>query len=181
MRKQRATSSSCGQRERPPWCGHAGEINLCCSLSFSFSSYFVLLLSGFSHSLALTKKEKTQDNLLGKSYLEVASESLSTWCAENQAGKIQVYYLTSVKVATSSLSEGRNQPALGNLSYVAFSIGRRPVWNILLSSVFLLSVWGLLRASAQLLTWEEGLCKDGCVAGSRVLDPQEGCSRKMQL
>lgn len=142
LRKQLATSSSCGRRERPPWCGHAGGIPLCCSLSFSFSSYLILFLSRSPLILALTDKEKTQYNLWSKSYLEVASESLNTRYAENHAGKIQVYYciryLTSVKVATSSLSEGRNQPALGSLSHVAFASGRRPMWNILLSSIFLL-------------------------------------------
>lgn len=103
------------QRERSPWCGHAGGIPLCCSLSFSFSRYFVLFLASSPPTLALTDKEKTQDNLLGKSYLEVAWESLNTWCAENHAGKIQVYYcihyFTSVKVATSSLSEERKELA----------------------------------------------------------------------
>lgn len=165
--------------------GHAGGIHLCCSLKFQFLQVFCFVSFQFPPTLSLTVKEKTQDNLLGKSYLEVASESLNTWWAENHGGKIQVYYcihyFTSVKVASSSLSEGRNWPALGSLSHIAFASRRRPMWNILLLSVFLLSVGGLLRAAAQLLRWEEGLGKDGCVAGSRVLEPQEGRSGKMQL
>lgn len=69
--------------------------------------------------------------LLGKPYFEVASESLNTGRAENHAEKIPVYYcvhyFTGVKVATSSLSEGRDCPTLGSLSHVAFASGRRPM------------------------------------------------------
>ena len=116
----------------------AGGINNRCFLRpLQFASYFVSF-HFFPPSLALTDKEKTWDNLLDKSCLEVASAVLNTWCAENHAGKIQVYYsiryFTSVKEA--GLSEGRDWPALGSLLRVAFASGRRLMWNMLLSSVF---------------------------------------------
>lgn len=66
----------------------AGGINLCCfPRPFQFSKYFVLFLSSSPPPPALTGKEKTWDNLLGKPYFEVASESLNTGRAENHAEK----------------------------------------------------------------------------------------------
>lgn len=57
----------------------AGRIHHCCFLRpFQFASCFVLFHFIFPPSLALTDKEKTWDNLLDKSCLEVASEVLNT-------------------------------------------------------------------------------------------------------
>lgn len=113
----------------------AGGINLCCFLRpLQFSKYFVF--SWVNHILKWPQNPWTQDVL------------------KTMQKKIPVYYcihyFTGVKVATSSLSEGRDCPTLGSLSHIAFASGRRPMWNILLSSVFPLNVWGLLRAAAHL-------------------------------
>lgn len=77
---------------------------------------------------------------MGSSRLVEASEVLKVPGAGIRAGKIQVcysiHYSASVKVAGSSLSEGRDELTLGSLPRVALAGGRSPMRNVLLSSVF---------------------------------------------
>lgn len=136
-------------------------------------------------TLALTGKEKTWDNLLGKPYFEVASESLNTGRAENHAEKNPSLLLHPLFYWCES---GHLQPVRGEglphpwqpftrsfRQWEKTYVKHTPV--ICFSSERL----RLVESSSSFVTWEEGLSKDGCVAGSSVLEPQEGQSGKMQL